>query len=1039
MLDQAVAPARWWYTHEDKVVCELCPRKCHIAEGKRGFCFVRANQGGELVLTTYGRSSGFCIDPIEKKPLNHFMPGTPILSLGTAGCNLGCKFCQNWDISKSRETDTLAAMATPEAIVAAAKQNGCRSVAFTYNDPIIWAEYAIDIAKVARAEGIKTVAVTAGYITPEARAEFFSWMDAANVDLKAFTETFYRKLTQTHLQPVLDTLEYLKHETDVWFEITTLIIPGQNDSPDEIGQLCNWVVEHLGDEVPLHFSAFHPDFKMIDTPATPHETLLRARQQAVDAGIKFAYVGNVHDQRNGSTYCPGCGQVLIERDWYELGAYRLDGNRCDQCKTVIPGRFEQGHGDWGRKRQPIRISPIHVPTVPKEHAPKQRAPLDNAHVKTMIDFNYKQTGQILDYTRAVVDATVLGETVDATLPRVLCDAPAYGVFVTLNRRSSMRACLGQWAGSSQAEPQATTLGKLLREVAANAATRDQRFARISARELHLLAVDVSIMHSPADLDARGEDRIAAIKVGADGLVIAHPQGRGLLLPHVATENNWDARTFLEQLALKAGLSNDAWRDDSARLMTFQTRLIRQRAPEKELNPDELTLDRLFDLVEQVNRDVVADVDDSADFDLDEVLLRVHDEELGLYVISESGLNATAIGAGHSLAKLAELAGKSYRQMLTSQNRTTEPVTRLAVLRQPIRLNALDHPDRHRLLWQGAVLAQSKDDWSLALPHPDDRTNKVSQALGGARVDADQWQQGQSEGNPMPRVTAFSMLGFNARDYDADTTVRPAARAGQFYPATADEISRELAAHQACVEQTTPGVHRAVMLPHAGWRFCGDTIAKTLAHVNVPSSAIILGPNHTGQGPAWSVAPHQHWDMPGGAIPIATELVGRLTELAPQLECEPQAHSTEHGSEVLLPFLRHAAPDIRVVPIVLGKIAYDELITLAEALAQVICDDPARAPLLVISSDMNHFASATENRRLDMLAIDAMLSGDPRKLYDICQQNQISMCGLLPAIAVMQALQILGEGKNFNLIDYRNSAAAGGDPTSVVGYAGVVLN
>ncbi len=349
-------PTQWWHTQGDKVVCTLCPRECHIPEGQRGFCFVRANVDGALQLTTYGRSSGFCVDPIEKKPLNHFLPGTAVLSFGTAGCNLGCKFCQNWDISKSRAMDRLADQATPEAIIQTAKQTGSRSVAFTYNDPTIWAEYAIDIAKVARQEGIKTVAVTAGYISPQPREVFYRWMDAANVDLKAFTETFYRKLTQTHLQPVLDTLVYLTHETDVWVEITNLMIPGENDSPEETKQMCDWIVSNLGDRVPIHFTAFHPDFKMREPSPTPHETLIRARQQALDAGIKFAYVGNVHDANHQNTYCPSCGTLLIERDWHQLGQYNMSGRWCGRCGAPIPGVFEASPGSWGRKRLPLRIS-----------------------------------------------------------------------------------------------------------------------------------------------------------------------------------------------------------------------------------------------------------------------------------------------------------------------------------------------------------------------------------------------------------------------------------------------------------------------------------------------------------------------------------------------------------------------------------------------------------------------------------------------------------------------------------------------------------
>jgi len=353
----------WWHLDDasGKVVCTLCPRECHIPEGNRGFCFVRANVDHQLVLTTYGRSSGFCIDPIEKKPLSHFLPGTPILSLGTAGCNLGCKYCQNWDISKSRQMDTVASFAGPDDIVAAAKRNNCRSIALTYNDPTIWAEYAIDISKAAKEQGVKTVAVTAAYISPEARKDFYKHIDAANIDLKAFTETFYRKLTQTHLQPVLDTIKWVKDHTDVWIELTNLVIPGENDSPDETKRMCDWIVNELRTDVPVHFTRFHPDFKMQDTPATPHATLINARRIALDAGLKFAYVGNVHDPEHESTYCPQCAQLLIERNWYELGQYHLtgaNGNECRFCGQVIAGVFDPGPdapGKWGRKRMPVQI------------------------------------------------------------------------------------------------------------------------------------------------------------------------------------------------------------------------------------------------------------------------------------------------------------------------------------------------------------------------------------------------------------------------------------------------------------------------------------------------------------------------------------------------------------------------------------------------------------------------------------------------------------------------------------------------------------
>ena len=252
-------PTKYWHKLEDgRIQCDVCPRECKLHEGQQGLCFVRANKNDQIVLTTYGRSSGFCVDPIEKKPLNHFLPGTPVLSFGTAGCNLACKFCQNWDMSKSREMDILADQASPEKIARVAKELGCRSVAYTYNDPVIFMEYAIDVAKACREYDIKSVAVTAGYISEEPRKEFFRYMDAANVDLKAFTDEFYWKITGGHLQPVLDTLIYLKHETDVWVELTTLLIPGKNDSEEELNEMTRWVVDNLGPDVPMHFSAFHP-------------------------------------------------------------------------------------------------------------------------------------------------------------------------------------------------------------------------------------------------------------------------------------------------------------------------------------------------------------------------------------------------------------------------------------------------------------------------------------------------------------------------------------------------------------------------------------------------------------------------------------------------------------------------------------------------------------------------------------------------------------------------------------------------------------
>jgi pyruvate formate lyase activating enzyme len=353
----AVVPTRYWHTLDDgKIQCDLCPRACRLSEKQRGLCFVRARLENQIVLTTYGRSSGFCVDPIEKKPLHHYYPGSSVLSFGTAGCNLACKFCQNWDISKSRRMDTLMDQASPAQIAQQAKALGCRSVAYTYNDPVIFHEYAIDVAQACAAQGIKSVAVSAGYICEQPRKEFFAVMDAANIDLKAFNDDFYYRITGAHLQPVLDTLLYLKHQTKVWLELTTLLIPGLNDGHRELDAMTRWVVAELGPDVPMHFTAFHPDYKLREYPPTPPETLMRARQIALDNGLYYAYTGNVHDGVGGSSYCHHCQARVIERDWYQLGHYGLtDSGLCLHCGEPFHGVFEGPAGQWGSKRQPIVI------------------------------------------------------------------------------------------------------------------------------------------------------------------------------------------------------------------------------------------------------------------------------------------------------------------------------------------------------------------------------------------------------------------------------------------------------------------------------------------------------------------------------------------------------------------------------------------------------------------------------------------------------------------------------------------------------------
>jgi pyruvate formate lyase activating enzyme len=355
--DSAVVPTRFFRQEAGGVVvCEMCPRACALREGQRGVCFVRACRDGGVVFTSYGRSTGFCIDPIEKKPLFHFLPGTPVLSFGTAGCNLTCKFCQNWETSRARDVELASEVAPPEAIARAAQRSGCRSVAMTYNEPVVFFEYAVDVAQACRRVGIRTVAVTAGYMMPAPRKELYRHFDAANVDLKAFSQRFYRDLCGADLDSVLDTLVYLRSSTEVWLEITTLLIPGENDSDREIDEMTRWIFANLGADVPLHFSAFHPDFRMRSHPATPLSTLQRARAIAIRNGLSHVYIGNVRDDDGAATFCAGCGARLISRVGYQISHWAMtDSGVCGACGRPCAGVFDGRPGTWGNRRLPIAV------------------------------------------------------------------------------------------------------------------------------------------------------------------------------------------------------------------------------------------------------------------------------------------------------------------------------------------------------------------------------------------------------------------------------------------------------------------------------------------------------------------------------------------------------------------------------------------------------------------------------------------------------------------------------------------------------------
>jgi AmmeMemoRadiSam system radical SAM enzyme/AmmeMemoRadiSam system protein B/AmmeMemoRadiSam system protein A len=1058
--------AKWWHSEKDRVICELCPRNCRLKEGQRGYCFIRKNVDGEMVLTTYGKTTGFTIDPIDKKPLNHFLPGTPIFGFGTAGCNLGCSFCQNWSSSKTRDMKVHRESATPEEIVRTAKSSGCSSIAFTYNEPIIWAEYAIDIAKIAHAEGLKTVAVTAGYINPEARQDFFEHIDAANVDLKSLSEDFYTKLTLSHLNPVLDTLKWLKHESSVWFEITNLIIPDENDSPEEIDKLCSWILENLGDDVPVHFAAFHPDYKMLNKPRTPKEALIQARTQALQAGIKFAYVGNILDINNQSTYCPECSTLLIERDHYQLGTYAIENGKCGNCGTTIPGLFNKDLGKWGRKRVPLTLKPqeqtmsnstTEVEDLPEDTVHQMNSAQVNVNEASEIveqlasttcssqsqtfadgrtfptaepktDYSEEEIRIVLSYVRSLVTAAVSHKPAPAALPLELAESPAFGVFVSLKRGSILRACRGHWGDSN-----AVTLGALLTSAAVSAASSDARFPSISAAELPLLTVEISLMYAPQPITAQGQDRIKAVKVGKHGLVIANSGNQGILLPHVATENNWNELTFLQHLANKAGLPPDAWADPDSQLMTFQALLLISQPQQKEFECLQVSPQKLEELMKLANLIIQRK---PQQVQVSSELVKPQPGLTGIYVENQQGFNTTTLNQTASLLDLLQQGVQSLEKVCTAKQKQIGPITRFDLFSQPIPLTARDYPNRHHTLVNSAVLAQRGGQSSFIVPgKPRIPQDKVGAALMSMSVSPEQWHAGEA-----------SLLAFSARSVrtnlpqnqtlQQDAVRRPAV-AGSFYPANRESLEKELNHYLLADKIPNRYLFRALMLPHAGWRFCGDIIARTLNQAVIPDTVIVIGPKHTRPGAKWSAAGHKVWAYPHCNIPILHPLAEKLAEVVPGLTCENDAHRDEHSIEVLLPFLHRLNPRINVLPITVGHSEYNELNPLSDILASILVSNKI-PPLIVVSSDMNHYAPEEKNRQLDQIALQAMLSGNPEELYTVCHQNKISMCGMLPAVTVLQALHKTGTAPKVHLIDYNTSVRVSKNPSAVVGYAGVLI-
>ncbi|MCB9872964.1 MAG: AmmeMemoRadiSam system radical SAM enzyme [Planctomycetaceae bacterium] len=1072
-------PGGWWHDANDaegRIVCDLCPRECHLKAGDRGFCFVRQNVDGEMMLTTYGRSTGFCIDPIEKKPLNHFLPGTSVLSFGTAGCNLGCKFCQNWDISKSREVERLSELAGPEAIAEAASHFDCRSVAYTYNDPVVWAEYAIDTAKACRAAGIKNVAVTAAYISPQARAPFYEYMDAANVDLKAFTEDFYHKITYSHLQPVLETIEWLKKETDVWFELTNLVIPDANDSMDEIREMSDWILQHVGDEVPVHFTAFHPDFRMKDRGNTPPETLIAAREVALQQGLRFVYVGNVNDVAHQSTYCPSCKGLLIQRNWYELGQYSLKKDACGHCGARIAGVFEAAPGNWGRRRQPVQMSqfakplpiiqpeavvPLNANTPPLQSAnalPRQshseeepktmttQTPTDGKAARIDAQrpkLTDEQKSLIHHAACEIMAASIIkrpGRVEDPTLAGA-AEKTVMGAFVTLKRQGRLRACCG-------ALGKPMPLGNALTQSAIRTATEDARLPTISRTELPHLDVDVSLLYGFQPIKEKGEDRIAAVEPGRHGLQINMGNAGGLLLPSVAIEQGYEAEEFLRQVCRKAGLPDTAWKDDAAVIQTFESCSISGKFDASTLSDvvivrPLLTTQELQTLAAHCGRNIVALAQGAtpsyylngvSEGTVNGIALTIKPEN------SPNGINffRMAMRPGMPLqSSCMNLCEAAANALKSGQVRLSSPNVSIAisVLHDPAMHGTIAHPDIRGIdpKTRGLMILEgNKSAWVF------DPSMSVDELFAEATKQVNVFNpEAANIFSFIVESTEPKISISNAPQAATGGETRPAAVAGKFYPSDPDELSKLI---DDCLGEIKGRKRKAsaIMVPHAGLIYSGKTAGDVFSKIKIPSTVIIVGPKHTRAGVEWAVAPHETWSIPGAELKSDRELAQKLCDAIPGLQMDAAAHQGEHGIEVELPFIAKLNPDAKVVGIAIGGGTMERCREFASGLVKVL-EGMDEMPLLIISSDMNHYAAEEENRRKDELAMEALEARDAEKLLQTCVDNQISMCGVLPAVMIMEALKEMDSLNKATRLGYTTSAETSGDTSRVVGYCGMLFS
>jgi AmmeMemoRadiSam system radical SAM enzyme/AmmeMemoRadiSam system protein B/AmmeMemoRadiSam system protein A len=1068
VLDEHTVVGSLWHREGESIRCVACGHRCLIGDDKRGICKVRFSEHGQLKVP-FGYVAGLQCDPVEKKPFFHVYPSSDALTFGMMGCDLHCGYCQNWVTSQALRDSAAAVpvrVVSPAQLVEAAQREGARLVVSSYNEPLITAEWAVAVFEQAKAAGLACAFVSNGNATPEVLDFLRPWIVAYKVDLKSFDDRHYRSLGGT-LGNITDTIGMI-HARGIWLEVVTLVIPGFNDSETELRAAARFLAS-VSRDIPWHVTAFHKDYRMTDPEATSPRTLMRAAEIGAEEGLRYIYAGNLPGQVGPweNTRCPSCGENVIERIGYLIRTYRLTATGCcPRCQTMLPGIWpgDAATVKTGNDRVAYaRRLPRAVAEPPAPRATQslpligqsQTAAGENLSMTTAApitaqtpeapsaELTTEQKHALVAAARTLVRTLVLaspGATIDAPLDG-LVDRLVAGAFVSLKRGKHLRSCCGMLG-------KPVPLHAALHQAASRTVADDNRFPPVSPGEINYLEMEIWLLHGPEQVQATGVERAAAVTIGKHGIQVIRGSQHGLFLPSVALDHQWDSRRFLEQVCVKAGMHPTAWHDDATALFTFEGEVLKTPLADREgpqattqapgiCRPEDTRLYAGF-CCDNIGAMLGGTTPSyyfagAPDGNVNGVILSVQTPRDG-GTPETTHFCQLSLRPGLPLQSTLFTLSQHAARLLASMPAEVVPAVRLRVslLHDPMLHGTALETDldgfdpRHR-----AFLVLERNKSGIVFDPSRQPAELLADAIQQARVTI-------PAGAAVYSLAAIAMAPFTVSTAPTPIqgpAVRAPAVAGQFYPGDPAQLARMV---DTLLEgPCQPEPWHAAMVPHAGLMYSGRIAADVLKRIQIPRTVIVLGPKHTALGMEWAVAPHQRWTFPGGRLESDPSLAAELARAIPGLELDAVAHQREHAIEVELPLLARLAPESRVVGIAIGAADLPGCLRFAEGLANVLRSRADR-PLLLISSDMNHYANDTETRRLDALALAAVERLDPVELYETVTAHNVSMCGVVPAVIVLQTLKLLGCLHKAKRMGYATSADVTGDPTRVVGYAGMLL-